>query len=124
MTSAFVRAYQCGNPHPHVPHEFDLTATSRGWRCKGIKGPAMAAPDRVAAMPVVAFTFKAAGDGERQTQGVAITRDGDRFNVHTVWLADPVTNRWEGTNGHYRVTWPVALSEMAQRVADAPPLPA
>ena len=74
-------------------------------------------------MHVVAFTLKSAGHGERETQGVAITQDGDRFNIHTVWLADPVANRWEGINGRYGVSWSAALDAMVQRVLDAPPTP-
>jgi hypothetical protein len=121
--TAFRWSHQCGDPKAHAPHQFDLTASSTGWPCKGIKGPAMAAPERVAAMRVVAFTLKSTGPSERAVQGVAITQDGDRFNVHTVWLADPVTNRWEGINGHYGMTWPAALTELAQWALDTPPSP-
>lgn len=78
-------------------------------------------PERVGPHSVVAFTHIASSAGERAGQGIAITQDGDRFNVHTVWLADAGTNRWEGVNGRYGVRWPIALGEMVQRALDKPP---
>jgi hypothetical protein len=77
-------------------------------------------PQRVGVHPVVAFTHITAGPGTFPVQGIAITKDGDRFNVHSVWLADAEIGRWEGQNGRYGITWPRALGEMVQRALDAP----
>jgi hypothetical protein len=80
----------------------------------------MQSPERVGAHRVVAFTSITAGPGTYPIQGIAITKDGDRFNVHSVWLADAEIGRWEGQNGRYGITWPRALGEMVQRALDAP----
>jgi hypothetical protein len=77
-------------------------------------------PQRVGAHPVVAFTRITAGPGTFPVQGIAITKDGDRFNVHSVWLADSEIGRWEGQYGRYGITWPRALGEMVQRALNAP----
>lgn len=79
-------------------------------------------PERVGHHPVVAFTHTAAPEGERDGQGVAITKDREGlFNVHTVWLADCNANRWEGLNGRYGIRWNIALGEMVQRAVDKSP---
>ena len=80
----------------------------------------MQSPHRFGVPTVVAFTHITAGPGTFEVQGIAITKDGTRFNVHSVWLADPETNRWEGQHGRYGITWPRALGEMVQRALDAP----
>jgi hypothetical protein len=77
-------------------------------------------PERVGVHHVVAFTRITAGPGTFPVQGIAITKDGDRFNVHSVWLADAEIGRWEGQNGRYGITWSRALGEMVERALDAP----
>src|SRR6266496_330124 len=61
-------------------------------------------PQRIGPHRVVAFTRITAGPGTFPVQGIAITKDGDRFNVHSVWLADAEIGRWEGQNGRYGIT--------------------
>jgi hypothetical protein len=77
-------------------------------------------PRRVGPYRVVAFTHITAGPGTHPVQGIAITKDGERFNVHSVWLTCSEIGRWEGQNGRYGITWPRALGEMVQRALDAP----
>ena len=72
------------------------------------------APDRVGAFPVVAFARYGNAPGMRPNRGVAITAEGDRFNVHTVFF-DESTGRWEGQNGYYGLTWQAALAELHSR---------
>jgi hypothetical protein len=79
----------------------------------------MQSPERIGVHPVVAFTSITAGPGTYPVQGIAITKDRDRFNVHSVWLADAKIGRWDGHNGRYGITWPRALGEMVQRAVDA-----
>lgn len=80
-----------------------------------------AAPRRIAAYPVVAFVRYGHRDGSAAGRGVAITSDGDQYNVHTVsW--DESAARWEGGNGRYGVTWDAARIEMNRR-ADGEPQP-
>lgn len=77
-------------------------------------------PQRIGPHRVAAFVHLGEAPGMRPDRGIAITKDGDRFNVHTVWLADGEIGRWEGQNGRYGITWPRALGEMVQRALDAP----
>jgi hypothetical protein len=73
------------------------------------------APDRIGPCPVVAFIRYGRAEGMRPERGAAITADRrDRYNVHTVFW-DESTARWEGQNGRYGVTWPVALNELVDR---------
>ncbi len=71
-------------------------------------------PDRVGAFPVVAFARYGQAPGMRPNRGVAVTVEGDRFNVHTVFL-DDATGRWEGQNGHYGLPWQAARAELNSR---------
>jgi hypothetical protein len=71
-------------------------------------------PLRIGAFPVVAFAHYGAAPGMRPNRGVAITAEGDRFNVHTVFF-DESTGRCEGHNGHYGLTWQAALAELHSR---------
>ena len=72
------------------------------------------APDRVGAFPVVAFARYGHAPGMRPNRGVAITAEGERFNVHTVFF-DESTARWEGQNGHYGLPWQAARAELNDR---------
>lgn len=73
-------------------------------------------PERIGPNKVVAFVHVGQAPGTRPGQGIAITEDrADRYNVHSVWLADPEANRWEGQNGRYGVTWYRALDLMNER---------
>jgi hypothetical protein len=72
------------------------------------------APDRVGAFPVVAFARYGDAPGMRPNRGVAITAEGDRFNVHTVFF-DESTARWESQNGHYGLPWQAARAELNDR---------
>jgi hypothetical protein len=72
------------------------------------------APDRVAAYPVVAFTRYGQVEGMLPSRGAAITAEGGRYNVHTVFF-DEHTARWEGQNGRYGVPWHAARDEMNRR---------
>ena len=49
-------------------------------------------------------------------RGVAVTAEGGRFNVHTVFWHES-TARWEGQNGHYGVSWEAARAELVSRAA-------
>jgi hypothetical protein len=78
----------------------------------------MAAPDRVAACPVVAFIRYGRAEGVPPVRGAAVTVDEPgRYNAHSV-LWDERTDRWEAQNGRYGVTWTVAQDELIRR-ADA-----
>lgn len=81
----------------------------------------VAAPRHIAMCPVVAFIRYGQADGAAQGRGVAITRNGDRYNVHTVFW-DESSGRWEGSNGRYGVPWEAARVEMNRR-ADGEPRP-
>ncbi|WP_203933969.1 hypothetical protein [Virgisporangium ochraceum] len=81
----------------------------------------MAAPRRVAARPVVAFIRYGHVDGGASARGVAVTSDGGRYNVHTVFW-DELASRWEGSNGRYGMEWDAARVEMNRR-ADTEPQP-
>jgi hypothetical protein len=74
----------------------------------------VAEPSRIGAFPGVAFAHYGNAPGMQPNRGVAITAEGDRFNVHTVFF-DESTGRWEGQNGHYGVTWQAALAELHSR---------
>ncbi len=75
------------------------------------------APHRVGACPVVAFVRYGRGEGMPPARGTAITAEGGRYNVHTVFW-DERTARWEAMNGRYGVPWDVTRDEMNRR-ADA-----
>jgi len=79
------------------------------------------APQYIGAFPVVAFAHYGDAPGTRPNRGVAITAEGDRFNVHTVFFDEP-TAWWEGQNGHYGLPWQAALTELHRR-ADREPQP-
>jgi hypothetical protein len=74
----------------------------------------VAEPLRIGAFPVVAFVYSGDAPGMRSSRGVAITAQGDGFNVHTVFF-DECTGRWEGQNGHYGRPWHAALAELHSR---------
>ncbi len=74
----------------------------------------MAAPDRIAACPVVAFTRYGPADGMQPVRGAAITAEGGRYNVHTAFW-DEHAARWEAMNGRYGVAWDTARDEMNRR---------
>lgn len=80
-----------------------------------------AAPQRIGACPVVAFVRYGHADGMPPVRGTAITAEGGRYNVHTVFW-DERTSRWEAQNGRYGVPWDVARDEMNRRAdLDAQP---
>lgn len=81
----------------------------------------VAAPRRIATRPVVAFIRYGHVDGSASGRGVAITSDGDRYNVHTVFWDESVAP-WEGSNGRYGMAWDAARVEMNRR-ADTEPQP-
>jgi hypothetical protein len=72
------------------------------------------APDRIGSYPVVTFARYGHAPGMPPNRGVAITAEGDRFNVHTVFF-DESTARWEGQNGHYGLPWQAACAELGSR---------
>ncbi|WIM95793.1 hypothetical protein ACTOB_007927 [Actinoplanes oblitus] len=78
-------------------------------------------PQRIGPDRVVAFIQIGSAPGTQAHQGVAITKDKDGFNVHSVWLADAEIGRWEAQNGRYGVTWQRALDAMVDRAATSPP---
>ncbi|GIE98955.1 hypothetical protein [Paractinoplanes rishiriensis] len=81
----------------------------------------MQIPHSIGPHRVVAFTRIGSDPSTNPDQGIAITRDRDGFNVHTVFLADREIGRWEGQNGRYGVTWQRALDAMVDRAAPSPP---
>ncbi len=73
-----------------------------------------AAPHRIGACPVVAFVRYGQAEGIPPVRGTAITAEGGRYNVHTVFW-DERTARWEAMNGRYGVPWDTARDEMNRR---------
>ena len=74
------------------------------------------APHRIGAFGVVAFVRYGQEPGMQPNRGVAVTAEGGRFNVHTVFWQES-TARWEGQNGHYGVSWEAARAELVSRAA-------
>jgi hypothetical protein len=73
------------------------------------------APRLIATRPVVAFIRYGQVEAVPPVHGAAITADGGRFNVHSVFW-DERTARWEGSNGRYGLAWETARAEMNCRV--------
>ncbi|GAA1810981.1 hypothetical protein GCM10009682_35700 [Luedemannella flava] len=75
----------------------------------------MAAPDRVAARPVVAFIRYGHTDGAQPLRGAAVTMcQAGRYDLYTVFFDEPAA-RWEGSNGRYDMTWASARAELTRR---------
>lgn len=78
-------------------------------------GHSITAPAWLHGCPVVAVVRLVSGPGEVPNKIVAVTRDGEKFNVHYAVSPDN-GETWDAYHGNYDVSWERAWAVMAERV--------